>query len=254
MVISPDEYNKLSALLFHTHHQTYWEDIPFWMEMAARQGGPILELGCGTGRISVPIAQEGYQVFGLDKDYSMLEVLKKNPLLNTVRQLDVIQADAAAFHLAIQFALVIMPCNTYSTFNEKERREVLNQVNAHMASGGAFVFSTPNPELLKDLSLHRDSEIDEVIIHPVTGYPVQVVNSWERYSNIFELNWHYDHLLPDGTVDRVTFQVNQHIVNYKKHSAEFADAGLSLSCIYGDYDFSDYRSGSPYLILMGTMI
>ena len=118
MVISPDEFDELPTLLFHTHHQSYREDIPFWMEMAARQGSPILELGCGTGRILIPIAQEGYQVYGLDKDFSMLKLLKKNPLINTMRQLDVIQADAAAFHLAIQFALVILPCNTFSTFNE----------------------------------------------------------------------------------------------------------------------------------------
>ena len=254
MVISPDEFEELQALLFHAHHQTYREDIPFWMEMAARQGDPILELGCGTGRILIPIAQEGYQVYGLDKDFSMLEVLKKNPLSNTMGQADIIQADAAAFHLGIQFALVIMPCNTFSTFNEKERREILNQVSAHMASGGVFVASVPNPELLEDLSLQGDAEIEKVIQHPVTGHPVQVVNCWERHGNIFVLNWHYDHLFPDGTVDRVTFQVNHHIVNTEKYRAEFSDAGLSLNCIYGGYDFSDYRSDSAYLILIGTKI
>ena len=252
MGISSDKIEELPALLFHAHHQTYREDIPFWMEMAARQGDPILELGCGTGRILIPIAQEGYQVFGLDNDYSMLEVLKKNPLLNTTGRLDVIQADAAVFHLAIKFALVLMPCNTFSTFNEKGRREILNQVSAHMASDGAFVASITNPELLLSLSSHGDAEIDEIIRHPVTGHPVQVVNSWERNDNIFEVNWHYDHLLPDGTVDRVTFQVNHHIVNSVKYSSEFSNAGLSLNCIYGGYDFSDYQSDSLYLILMGT--
>ena len=254
MGISSDKIKELPALLFHTHHQTYREDIPFWMEMAARHGDPILELGCGTGRILMPIAQEGYQVFGLDNDYSMLEVLKKNPLLNTMGQLNVIQADAATFHIAIQFELVIMPCNTFSTFNEKERREILNQVSAHMATGGAFVASITNPELLLSLSHHRDAEIDEIIQHPVTGHPVQVVNSWERKGYIFEVNWHYDHLLPDGIVERVTLQVNHHIVNKDKYNAEFSNAGLSLSCVYGGYDFSNYQPDSVYLILMGKKI
>ncbi len=254
MVMRPNKFQENPALLFHSHQQTYQEDIPFWMEIAARHGSPILELGCGTGRIFFPIALKGYQVFGLDNDYSMLEVLKRDSLLNSMIQLDIIQADAAAFHIAIQFALIIMPCNTFSTFNEKERREILNQVSAHLAPNGAFVASITNPKLLEDLDVQSDNEIEELISHPVTGHPVQVANNWKRYDNIFELNWHYDHLFPDGSVERVIYQINHYIVNTNKYRAEFSDAGLSLNRIFGGFDFSDYQSDSDNLILMGTKI
>jgi SAM-dependent methyltransferase len=254
MVISTDDFQENPALLFHIHHQTYQEDIHFWIELAARHGSPILELGCGTGRTLIPIAQKGYQVFGLDNDYSMLEVLIRDSFPNSKITKGVFQADAAAFHMAIPFALIIMPCNTFSTFCEKERRALLTQVSVHLAINGVFVACITNPELLEYLGSHGDTEIDDVISHPVTGNPVQVANSWKRYDNIFELNWHYDHLFPDGSVKRVIYQANHHIVDIDKYRAEFSDAGLSLSCIYGDYEFSDYQPDSENLILVGSKI
>jgi SAM-dependent methyltransferase len=250
--INPKEPAELSASLYHAHHQSHLEDIPFWMEMAAFHGDPILELGCGTGRTLVPLALKGYRVYGLDINFRMLEALKQNQLSSSIGRLNIFQADASAFRLAVQFSLVFMTCNTFSTFGEKKRRAILKSVSKLLSPGGAFVASVPNPIILENLSPRGEDELDDIIQHPITGNPVQVINSWERKDRVFKINWHYDHLLPDGTVDRVTIKINHHIVRADVYRAEILSAGMSLSCVLGDYDLSDYRSDSTYLILKAT--
>jgi SAM-dependent methyltransferase len=242
----------LPALLYHAHHQTYLEDIPFWLEMARRFGDPILELGCGTGRTLISLAQEGYKVYGLDIDFEMLETLIQRQMQLSISQLDVFQADAAAFNLANQFPLVVMPCNTFSTFNAEKRQAILKSVAVHLVPGGAFVFSVPNPDLVEDLSIHGEEELEEIIQHPVTGNPVQVVNSWERFDQVLKLTWHYDHLLPDGLIDRRTSMIDHYINHADEYNNELLNAGLSLDYMFGDFDFSEYQPDSPYLIIQAT--
>ena len=62
--------------LYHAHHGQYQEDLPFWLKLANQQGGPVLELGCGTGRVLLPLARGGFQTVGLDNDLEMLRFLQ----------------------------------------------------------------------------------------------------------------------------------------------------------------------------------
>ena len=87
------------------------EDIPFYVEEASRLGGPVLELGCGTGRITLPIAQSGIDIVGLDNSDGMLEVARRKARLledgNGV--VDLHMADMRDFSLGRTFPLVIIP-------------------------------------------------------------------------------------------------------------------------------------------------
>ena len=57
------------------------EDIPFYVQEAARSGGPVLELGCGTGRVTLPIAESGVDIVGLDNSERMLEIARSKARL-----------------------------------------------------------------------------------------------------------------------------------------------------------------------------
>ncbi len=249
-----DNQEEIHALLYQAHHQSYLEDIPFWTEIATSSGNPILELGCGTGRVLVPLAKIGYHIFGLDINYQMLSVLRNQATSHVGVGFHVFQADTAAFNLAMEFSMVFMPCNTYSTFNEMKRHEILRVVGRHLRSGGIFVISVPNPALLKRLPHTIGSEIEEVIIHPLTGYPVQVTNSWERSREELKVNWSYDHLFPDGMVKRHTINLIHYIVEVEQYKNEFLMAGLPIKAVYGDFDFSEFHRYSDHLILIGEKI
>lgn len=234
--------------LYHAHHSRQLEDLSFWLRLAQRYGSPILELGCGTGRIFSPLFQAGYPITGLDNDRAMLDFIccgweeKNRPAL--------IHADMTTFHLAQVFHLVLLPCNTFSTLTAVQQRQTLVCIRHCLIRSGVFATSLPNPQLLKRLPKESAAEVEEIFPHPADGEPVQVSSAWRRTRATFQLEWHYDHLLPDGRVERISARLNHSLENVNVFIQEFHQAGFSEIEIFGDFDESPYTDHSPNLILV----
>ncbi len=239
--------------LYHAHHSSDEEDIPFWMELAESQGGPVLELGCGTGRVLAQLAVHGYQAIGLDLHQEMLTVLRKNLYRGLTPAPYVFQADMSAFRLAARFPLIVLPCNTLSALSPIQRKKTLKNAAEHLAQGGRFAASIPNPTVLAKLPETGESELEDIFLHPVDGEPVQVSSSWKRKLGKFILNWHYEHLLPDETVRRLTVETCHEIQPIQAYVQEIQQAGLLIKARYGDYDCSAYNNRSPYFIFVAGL-
>src|SRR5438105_10661201 len=69
------------ARLYDPWSRSVTEDVPFYLEEARRSGGPVVELGVGTGRIAVPIASDGIRVIGVDSSRGMLDVCAERAAL-----------------------------------------------------------------------------------------------------------------------------------------------------------------------------
>ena len=237
-------------LLYHTHLSLHPEDLPLWLDLAARCGAPILELGCGTGRVLTPLAEAGYGVYGMDKDAGMLAVLQRALRPDCKPWVRLLLGDFAAIPLKIGFNLILMPCNTFSTLSQDIRLIVLKQVKTCLAPGGMFAASLPNPELMYHLPRRGEAQIEDVFFHPADGEPVQVSSQWERIADQLAVTWDYDHLLPDGRVERLSTRVHHYLASREEYGSEFNTAGLQLTALFGDYDRSEYTPRSPYLILL----
>jgi SAM-dependent methyltransferase len=239
--------------LYHAHHNRYTEDLLFWYDLAAMADGPVLELGCGTGRILLPLAQAGRPVYGLDNDRDMLRFLSNqlNPDLKSLVHL--IQAEMSQFRFAVQFGLIILPCNTLSALQLTELKAMLACVIAHLRPDGVFAASMPNPELLTRTAKHGQEEVEEVFPHPVDGEPVQVSSAWERSEQFFSVSWYYDHLLPDGQVERVQAVVKHHLLTSSAYLEMLRNAGFQSIKRYGDFTKAPYRKGSPHLVIVASM-
>lgn len=236
--------------LYHAHHSLYQEDLPFWLELAARQGNPVLELGCGTGRVLLPLAQAGYTVVGLDNDLEMLHFLRTRldaPLMAAPRLL---AAELSAFRLGCRFPLIILPCNTWSTLSTATRQTALQRVRAHLLPGGLFAVSLPNPRLFFDLPARSEAEAEEQFEHPKSGSLVQVSSAWRRTKRFFIVRWIYDALLPDGTIQQLIAEVRHDLAPVQAYLEEMQAAGLHLEAVYGDFDRSPYTPESASLILV----
>jgi len=247
--------NSLFPMLYHAHHAQETEDLPFWLELAARQGNPLLELGCGTGRVLLPLVKAGYQVYGLDRDPAMLTFLRLSTPTELRSGLQLLQSDMTAFHLGKRFAMILLPCNTFSTLAQPARRAALERVAMHLPPGGLFAASLPNPALLKRLPAASDAELEDIFPHPLDSEPVQVSSAWVRHGDLFTLTWHYDHLLPDGRVERLSTRTQHHLAPVEAYLAELRAAGLEIKGVYGDFEWAPYDAGSsPYLILVAIAI
>jgi SAM-dependent methyltransferase len=192
------------------------------------------------------------QAWGLDNDAAMLEFLCRQLRREGRENALVFQGDLAAFHLAVKFSLILLPCNTLSTLPPATRRAAFACARRHLRPGGVFAASLPNPALLKRLPRRSPAQVEETILHPGDGEPVQVSSAWERSEDLFTVTWHYDHLLPDGRVERLTARAGHHLAPVSTYLAELEEAGLEVAEQYGDFDRSPYHPGAPSWIILAS--
>jgi len=240
--------------LYHAHHKTFMSDIPFWLDLARGQGSPILELGCGTGRVLIPLAEAGYTVYGLDIDLEMLKFCHQqlSPALTT--KVNTILADLSSFYFKIQFPLILLPCNTYSTLRASSRKSALACIYGHLSPGGLFAVSVPNPAILSQLESTKNPEIETIFTHPTTGNPVQVSYRTRRTSQKALLEWYYDQLLTNGLVDRLQVSVQHGLTTKGEYLQEFTQVGYAVTATYGDFDYSPLKQDSPNLVIVAKKI
>jgi len=240
--------------LYHQHHLEYQEDFKFWLSLARQGGSSLLELGCGTGRLLLPLAEAGFECFGVDNDQRMLDFLH-NQIPNEVRdRIRTFYADITSFSLDIQFPLIILPCNTYSTLLGNFRVSLLGCVYKQLSMKGIFAVSIPNPELLLSLETTHHSEIETIFPHPDTGNPVQVSFYIEKSDEAITFHWYYDQLLPDGKVQRSTVCTVHNLISSSQYIDEIRGSGLEIIETFGRFDRSVYSQESSNLIIVAQKI
>ena len=137
-------------------------DIPFYVEEAKRAatasphpsaknagrvGLPVLELACGTGRLTIPIAQSGVEIVGLDLSPSMLAHARTKAKAAGV-EIEFVEGDCRSFDLGRKFGLIFMAFNSMQHLHDYVSLSALfANVRRHMAEGGRFVFDVFNPKL-----------------------------------------------------------------------------------------------------------
>jgi SAM-dependent methyltransferase len=133
---------------------SYAVDLPLWEELAERCGGPVLELGCGTGRVALRLARRGHRVYGLDRDPELLNVFAdraadlgpngvgEGSVADPEPRVVPVQADARSFELADSVALALAPTHLLQLLpSPAERGECLRSVAAALRPGGLFAAS-----------------------------------------------------------------------------------------------------------------
>jgi SAM-dependent methyltransferase len=235
-------------LLYHTHHSLHQEDIPYWLELASHTTGSILELGCGTGRVLLPLAQAGHTCWGIDNAPAMLEFCARQIDPELRARIHLVQADMRTFQLPEKFDLILLPCNTLSTLAELDLERLLKSAINHLAPGGCFASSLANPELLRQMPRTGPEEIEEIFAHPLDGAPVQVSSAWEQEENLFKLTWSYTHLKPGEQAERMMAQVDHHLFSAQFYLDQFKAAGFTNLQVFGDFQRKPFRKRSSQLI------
>ena len=158
--------------------------IAFYCELAKTVGGPVLEIACGSGLVTLPVAARGLDVTGLDLAHSMLEHARKKA---EAQGLDIrwMQADARSFDLGTRYQFIFITGNAFQAFLRRDDQEaLLASVRRHLAPHGVFAFETRNPSG-HDLTDQSQEEFDQSYIS-VEGYQVSV-SSIQTYDPIAQV-------------------------------------------------------------------
>jgi SAM-dependent methyltransferase len=128
----------------------YTEDLPVWHGLAERTGGPVLDVGAGTGRTALELARAGYSVTAIDLDDELLEQLRER-----AQGLDVttIVADARSFWLGGRFGLCMVPMQTIQLLGGVQQRTAfLECARDHLGPGGRVAVALTDELELFDVS------------------------------------------------------------------------------------------------------
>src|SRR5215470_1030504 len=122
-------------------------DIPFYLDEAKRARGPVLELACGTGRLTIPIALNGIPIEGVDRSPSMLAHLRTKAEQAAVT-IPLTEADIRDFDLGRKFSLIFLGFNSMQHLHDYGSQAALfANVRKHLSPGGKFVFDVFNPKI-----------------------------------------------------------------------------------------------------------
>lgn len=153
----------------------YSEDLALWCALAARTGGPVLDVGAGTGRVTLELAAQGVEVFALDAAESLLAALRCRAQDLPV---ETVVADARAFRLDRRFSLIVVPMQTLQLFGGPEGRAAFFRTAlAHLTSGGLLAAALadamdcfddehdmpPPPEAREILGARYTSQLRQVV-------------------------------------------------------------------------------------------
>jgi len=143
---------KNSAWLYDVDNRdNLTDDIQFYVDYAKRLNcADILELGCGTGRVSLTLAKEGFNVTGLDLSNEMLDVFKQKLNLadnNVKNKIEIIHGNMANFNFDKKFDLIIVPFRAFQCLtDDKDIEDSLNCVKNHLTTDGIFIINVFNPK------------------------------------------------------------------------------------------------------------
>jgi SAM-dependent methyltransferase len=133
----PDLYDALLPIGAH---------VPFYVELARQQAGAVLELACGTGQLTIPIALQGLQTVGLDQSSAMLDVATKRAAA-VGAPVAFLQGDMRDFALGRDFNLIIVARNSLlHLLSTVDLLAALTAVRRHLAPDGVFAFDIFNPD------------------------------------------------------------------------------------------------------------
>ena len=242
-----DDYT-LYPELYDTVYQDYVEDIAFYVEVAQRANGPCLELGCGTGRVLIPVAAAGVAVTGLDRSPPMIARARRKvaALPEEVRaRVTLDEGDMRSFSLGRQFALIYVPFRAFlHLLTTRDQTQALETIHRHLLPGGRLALNFFDPDLALIVAnstppsgtLHRTGEefVDprsgNVLIEWATIHYHQVGQEIDQY-------FIYDELDNRGRVVNRHYRAlrMRYIFRYEFEHL-LARCGFSVEALYGSWD------------------
>ena len=227
--------------------ENYDEDRPLIEQWARLLGEPLLDLACGTGRMALRMAAQGYQVTGVDIVPEMIAQARQKAT-ERAASVEWVVADARAFHLQKQFPFIFMLCNAWQFFLTREDQEaMLACVREHLQPEGCFLFETRNPSPRNLLQVH----------HPVPKkYTApdgkQLVAVEEQYydpmTQIQHYTRHLTFLYPGGQKEGKMLRTALRYVFPQEMETLLYYNGFQIRSCYGNWQQEPLTATSPAMI------
>lgn len=238
-----------------TELQGLMHDVPKYRELAKRLPGPVLELCCGTGRVSIPLAKDGHRVTGLDISKAYLARFAENLATQTARtqqNVTLVKADAASFQLAENFGLIIMAFNSLNCIPDLERQRLaLRRASEHLLPEGRLVIDAINPHVIPaDGDQTPKPFFTRRNVHTGCWYTRFAMSSpWDADQRQHLYGW-YDEERDDGSIQRRRYDVLWRPVHRFELQLMLEEAGLRVESLESGHRGEPYVPGGRKLFVV----
>ena len=224
-------------------------DLKFYLAQARKARGPVLELACGTGRLTIPLKKEGIVITGLDLAAPMLERAKVKAAEAGLK-VPFLRGDASKFSLGRKFKLIFMAFHSMQHLGSlKEIEGLFASVSRHLAPGGSFVFDVfnPNPHcLVRDpgemlpVAYYKDPSGEGKVL-------VNETYSYDKAAQVSRIIWHFRSEKTGKTVKK---SVNLRCFYPEELLALARYNGFRVAARYGDFRGRPFSGASLEQILV----
>jgi SAM-dependent methyltransferase len=231
----------------------FLDDLPVYAGYAERTGGPLLELGCGTGRLLLPLAEAGYAITGVDLSPAMLARAERRLAAAGCRErVTLVEDDMRSLERlgATRFRLALCAINSFLHLPDGAAQQAaLAAVRRRLEPGGLLILDVfhPHPDLL--------TEYDGRLIHEATfvdegGARVDKFASrtLDAATQTVHTVFFYERLGPDGLVRRTAAPFAMRYLHRSELELRLTAAGYELLDLFGGYDLAPFDSDSLHMI------
>lgn len=237
-------------------HANLTEDIPFVLAQARQANGPILELGCGSGRLLLPLAQAGMAVTGLDHSPVMLaraqeRLAKEREAVQN--RVTLVEGDMTRFVMNGRFPLILIPYNTFMHLDDAQALAALKQAKRHLPADGQLFIDLANPFTVANTPEDHLLSLENVLTDPDTGDVILhlAANRLDTAVQTLHITWVYDRSPAlGGSIHRTVAQATYHYRYPHQMELLLQEAGFTQLVFYGGYDQAAFDADSERLLLL----
>lgn len=244
-----DPYDQI-ARYYDAENADLVEDLEAYLLLAERFGGPVLDIGCGTGRVALHLAAAGFDITGVEPSAAMLAIGRTRPGIGDVT---LIQSQAAGFFSPTRFGLAVLAFSTFQHFHtQDDQLSALTNIAGHLQAGGGIALDLSNP-----VHFFRADDVPALVhertfVDPVSGCPVMQLSivRADHAGQILHITWVYDHIGDAGTVARTVCEMPMRCYTAPEMRLLLERAGFGSVEFYGDYAFNPFEEHSPRLFVV----
>jgi SAM-dependent methyltransferase len=230
-------------------------DLDFYIGLAKESKGPVLELGCGTGRVLFPLAREGVEVAGLDISTHMLTVARRKldkECTHVQRRVSLVQGDMASFSLEGKFGLIIAPSRAFQVLLERDaQKNCLECCARHLLPGGRLALNVFHPRLSR---LAAAEGVEEPQWDFTGPYGLQIRQTghtaYDLANQRLSSRVRYESTSRIGQVAVREYPLElRYFFRYEMEWLLEA-GGFEVEAVYGEFDRSPLSADSPEMIFV----